>query len=140
MVDIDGTIWRGRDIYAVGVHTLGNNGDSIGIAFQGRYDDRTQEMPCAQFNAGVWLIRHVFEQFGVLKILGHREAAASACPGRFFPLDKIRDLSVTPQPSSDELTCAADSTIPLSARYRLRTPIAGELFRRLLKRGLKSRK
>jgi len=93
MVDMDGTVWHGRDINAVGVHTLGNNGDSIGIAFQGRYNDHTQSMPDIQFNAGVWLINHLFETFGTLPILGHREASPSACPGKFFPLGEIRTLN-----------------------------------------------
>jgi len=91
MIDMDGTIWRGRDVDTVGVHTLGNNGDSIGIAFQGRYDNH-REMPDVQFNAGVWLVKYLFGTFGELAILGHGEASPNACPGRFFPLDEMRAL------------------------------------------------
>jgi len=39
-IDMDGTIWEPRGVNAIGGHTLNNNSDSIGIAFQGRYDDR----------------------------------------------------------------------------------------------------
>lgn len=92
MVDMDGTIWSGRGLDAVGTHTANNNVDSIGVACQGRYDDLTKKMPDAQFNSLVWLIRHIHSIYGEVPVVGHRDASPSACPGRFFPMDEVRQL------------------------------------------------
>ena len=74
MVDRDGTIWRGRGIDTVGTHTANNNGDSIGIACQGRYDDNDRVMPDAQFNSLVWLIQVCRNTYGDIPVIGHRDA------------------------------------------------------------------
>ena len=76
-VDMDGTIWEGRGLDNVGTHTGNNNGDSIGIACQGRYDDHTRQMPDAQFNSLVWLIRHIQSIYGNIPILRHRDLTFS---------------------------------------------------------------
>ena len=91
-VDMDGTIWEGRGLDNVGTHTGNNNGDSIGIALQGRYDDHTTQMPDAQFNALVWLIQHIRGIYGELPILRHRDVTATACPGRHFPWEELQRM------------------------------------------------
>jgi cell division septation protein DedD len=61
-------------------------------------------MPDAQFDAAVWLIRHLQGTFGNIAPRGHGEmsGAATACPGRFFPLAEMKRLqyrgSVPTQP------------------------------------------
>jgi len=92
MIDLDGTVWQGRDMDSVGTHTANNNGDSIGIACQGRFHTTTREMPDVQFNSLVWLIIHIRQKYGNLTIIGHRDASPSACPGQFFPLEEIQRL------------------------------------------------
>jgi len=112
-VDMDGTIWEGRGIGAFGVHTAGNNHDSIGIACQGRYDDRTTAMPDTQFNALVALIRHIRSIYGEIPILGHRDVTATACPGQHFPMDEVRRLEhrpVTPIVQKDTMTACCPPT------------------------------
>jgi len=93
MVEMDGSIWEGRGLDKVGTHTANNNNNSIGIACQGRYDDRTRKMPDAQFNSLIWLIKHIHSIYGEIPIFGHGEVSPSACPGRFFPLDEVRQLA-----------------------------------------------
>jgi len=92
MVDMDGTIWRGRAEMTVGAHAGGHNNDSIGIACQGRYDDNTRNMPDAQFNALVWLIQHLRSNHCNLTLLRHRDVGATACPGRHFPWTELQRL------------------------------------------------
>ena len=92
VVDMDGTIWEGRGMENVGAHAGGSNSDSIGIACQGRYDDRTTEMPDAQFNSLVWLIRHIRDIYGKIPVLRHSDVSATACPGRHFPWAELLTL------------------------------------------------
>jgi len=94
-VNRDGTIWRGRPVDWVGSHTNpppGINSSTIGIAVQGDYHNVSRVMPNAQFNALVWLIQHLRGQYGNLSIRGHRDLAATACPGQHFPMDEVRRL------------------------------------------------
>lgn len=80
----DGSIHRGRPLWAVGSHTLGFNQD-IGIALEGNLD---QAPPTpAQMAAASW-IQYVYlpQEFGrVLPAFRHSDHAATACPGRFMP-------------------------------------------------------
>ena len=92
MVDMDGSIWEGRGLEFVGAHAGNSNPDSIGIACQGRYDDHTTEMPAAQFDALVWLIRHIRDLYGNIPVLRHSDVSATACPGRHFPWAELLRL------------------------------------------------
>ena len=92
-MDMDGTIWLGRGMNAVGAHTLNNNNDSIGIACQGRFDDNDRVMPDVQFNSLIWLIKQCHAEYGSIPVIGHRDASPSACPGRFFPLEEVQRLA-----------------------------------------------
>ena len=89
-VDLDGRIWQGRPIDTVGAHTLGHNSETIGIACRGDFHNVIRQMPARQREALLWLIRHIRGSYGMIPINGHRERAATACPGQFFPLDEIR--------------------------------------------------
>lgn len=89
---LNGDVWIGRGVDTVGAHTLYHNSRSVGIGFQGRYDDRTTSMPDAQFNAGVSVLHYLRSRYGDLPMFGHGELSATACPGRFFPLDEMRTL------------------------------------------------
>lgn len=83
----DGSVYRGRPENTVGAHAGNNNGDSIGICFEGNYEKET--MPPAQFDAGVELIADILRRYGSLKIIGHRDVNSTACPGKNFPFDKM---------------------------------------------------
>ena len=115
-IDMDGTIWEIRGHGTVGAHTANNNSDSIGIACQGRYDDNTQAMPDAQFNALVWLIKYLRGIYGDIAIIGHRDASPSACPGRHFPLAEVQRLQfrgdITPPAPPQDTAPAEVETMP----------------------------
>ena len=97
-IRLDGRIFLGRGWNNEGAHAGSSNdynAKSIGICFEGNYDVR-KEMPEAQYNAGVWLIREGLKLFPtIIEILRHRDVSATACPGRYFPLEKmIQDARV----------------------------------------------
>ena len=94
-VAMNGTISLGRGMEFVGAHTnppRGINETTIGIGCEGRYHSVDRTMPDVQFNALVWLIRHLRSIYGNLPIGGHRDLAATACPGQFFPMDELQKL------------------------------------------------
>ncbi|MCL2841920.1 MAG: N-acetylmuramoyl-L-alanine amidase [Oscillospiraceae bacterium] len=98
----NGDIFRGRPIDWVGSHAAGHNADTIGICVEGNYETVDRVMPDAQFNALVWLLRdHLGPQFGALPIWGHRDIAATACPGRYFPMDEVRRLQFRGEQNND---------------------------------------
>lgn len=88
-IRLDGTVYKGRPDNAIGAHCQGCNTNTLGIAFEGDYDKRT-EMPTAQFNAWCELKSYLFNKYGTVPVYGHKEKGSSECPGRYFPLDKIK--------------------------------------------------
>ena len=106
----DGTVYEGRPVWAIGANCYGQNNSSIGVCFEGNYDKET-EMPQAQFNAGVELIEYLKNKYGISEVNGHKYYYNTACPGRYFPLERmlksideniLNDTDITDVPSSDD--------------------------------------
>ena len=91
-IRLDGTVYKGRPDNAIGAHCQGCNTNTLGIAFEGNYDKRTV-MPEAQFNAWCKLKSYLFNKYGTMPVYGHREKGSSECPGRYFPLEKVKQTS-----------------------------------------------
>lgn len=94
VIRADGTIERGRPENSIGAHAgAGANGDSIGVCFTGNFEEGRPTD--AQLNAFVALEKFLRPKYGKLNVQGHRDVAATACPGRNFPwgylLAKIND-------------------------------------------------
>ncbi len=84
----DGTVYRGRPIDAVGAHTSGHNGHTVGICFEGNFEK--EAMGEAQQKAGAALIAHIQQGYGGrLSVFGHRDLSATACPGKNFPFQAV---------------------------------------------------
>jgi len=87
----DGSVYRGRPEDTVGAHASasGANYNSIGVCFEGSFDVET--MPEVQAVAGCELVQYLKDKHGVTKVIGHGDVpgAATACPGKYFPLDRI---------------------------------------------------
>lgn len=89
-VAFDGTVYEGRG-FSLGAGVENQNGHIISIGFQGDYDSKKREMPDSQFNAGIEIINYVKSKVpSVKKVGGHRDFMATACPGRYFPLDEMK--------------------------------------------------
>jgi len=89
-VRLNGDVHRGRPEWAMGGHCLGWN-HCIGVCFEGNYDTR-KTMPDAQMEAGLGLVGYLRSKYKVA-VKGHREMPgnATSCPGKYFPLQKIKD-------------------------------------------------
>lgn len=83
----DGSVWEGRGLDKVGAHTAGFNENSIGICAEGNFEK--EKMSEAQKKALTELLAFVWGKFPNAKVIRHRAVAATACPGRNYPIDAI---------------------------------------------------
>ncbi|GAW93488.1 N-acetylmuramoyl-L-alanine amidase [Calderihabitans maritimus] len=95
VIERDGTVVPGRSLELPGAHTraAGMNYRSIGVALIGNFE-LTRPTPM-QLNSLLSLLKRLQEEHRIPgdRILGHREVpgAKTLCPGRNFPLDKVRE-------------------------------------------------
>ena len=105
-ITFDGTIYEARGLN-VGAHTLNYNNRSIGIGFQG--DFQQQEMPDAQLKAGAALCNKLLKDHSLTEkdIKRHKDLSATACPGKNFRFTDMKELLTTvkdPAPTTDSHT------------------------------------
>ncbi len=86
----DGAIYKGRADKAIGAHCLSYNSVSIGICMEGRFN--VEEMGAAQYNSLKELVRYLQNKYNISKIYGHRELNQTDCPGKNFPLHRIKKV------------------------------------------------
>ena len=86
----DGSIYEGRPLWATGAHAEGKNSESIGVCVEGNYDtERT--MPQAQKLAIKEVLSYLKGMYPTAGIKGHREVGATGCPGKYYPLDEMKN-------------------------------------------------
>ena len=124
LIDRNGTIATGRPLEQIGAHTQGRNTGSIGIALFGGHgsaetDQFSDHFTGAQDKALRDLIARLQTQFGQLRISGHNEYAAKACPGFQVGLWLDRGARVgTPIPVVDAQPPATGTESPWAAILR----------------------
>lgn len=84
----DGSIYKGRNEYAIGAHTKGENNNSIGICLEGNFEfeNITDEQNESLTNLSVYIIN----KYGIKDINGHRDYAETLCPGKNFDEKEIK--------------------------------------------------
>ena len=87
----NGEIYRGRPLWSLGAHVQGMNNCSIGICTEGDYHNRDKVMPEAQKQAIKELVTYLKGIYPEAKIVGHREIGDSNCPGRYYPLEEMKN-------------------------------------------------
>ncbi len=83
----DGSIYRGRPEDTIGAHTEGYNSRSIGICAEGNFEVET--MPDVQKRVIIELLRELGKRYTNAQIKRHKDFAATACPGKNYPLNEI---------------------------------------------------
>lgn len=83
----NGEIFRGRPESAVGAHAADMNSCSIGICFEGNFEN--EGMGQVQFDAGKELIADILSRYGELTVSRHCDHNATACPGANFPFEEL---------------------------------------------------
>ena len=90
----DGTIERGRPLWALGAHAYGENWRSIGVHLSGDFSGK-EKPTMSQIESAAMLIANLCENYEIptdrQHILGHREVCETDCPGKnlFARLDEI---------------------------------------------------
>jgi hypothetical protein len=77
----------GRPEYASGAHTTDYNSQSIGVCFEGNFEN--EKMKAVQINAGRELITYLKSKYPKAKVKKHRDFNATSCPGKNFPFDDV---------------------------------------------------
>lgn len=86
----DGSIYRGRPEWAVGAHASGRNSDTIGVCVEGNYEEE-RAMPQTQKNSVKEILRYLKGKYPKAELKGHREVGATGCPGKYYPLQEMKD-------------------------------------------------
>ena len=89
----DGKIYRGRPIDAVGAHCIGKNNVSVGVCFEGNFENET--MPDTQIKAGCGLISYLKQVYPKAEVKKHSDFGATACPAKNFPFETIKKGGIT---------------------------------------------
>ena len=83
-IDINGKIWKGRDIQKIGAHCSGNNRSSIGICYCGgvEVDGKTPKdtRTASQKESLLSVLKTLKAMFPDASIYSHNEFANKACP------------------------------------------------------------
>lgn len=92
-IDFDGTVYVGRG-FNLGAGVGNHNSHVISIGFRGDYHETEDEMPKAQYSAGVKLIKWICSKVeNITMIGGHNSWNNTECPGSSFPLAEMVEES-----------------------------------------------
>lgn len=93
VVDLDGTVEKGRPIEQVGAHCTGKNKNSIGIVYVGGLDKNgnPKDTRTPEQKEALWdLLRQLLCKYPKATIHGHNEFSNKACP--CFDVGKEYDI------------------------------------------------
>lgn len=93
VVDLDGTIEKGREESAIGAHCKGHNNHSIGIVYVGglNKNEKPEDTRTQKQKEALWsLLRELLCKYPNASIHGHNEFAKKDCP--CFNVQKEYDL------------------------------------------------
>lgn len=82
-----GEVFKGRPDNVIGSHAKGFNSTTLGICFEGDFEREVP--PQVQIDAGVELVEYLKKKYNISKLKGHGELMATACPGKYFPIERF---------------------------------------------------
>jgi N-acetylmuramoyl-L-alanine amidase len=134
-ITFDGTIYEARGLH-VGAHTSGYNYHSIGIGFQG--DFQQQQMPEAQLNAGAALCSKLLQDYSLTKkdIKLHKDLAATSCPGKNYRFIELKQMLASAQDPAEYVDPNTMYTVQVGAFKE--KAYAEELKKQLYRHGYSS--
>lgn len=116
----DGKVYSGRPINTSGAHTTNYNSVSVGVCFEGNFDQETK-MSDAQLKSGQELIAYIKGKYPNAKVKKHKDFNATACPGKNFPFNDIVYGETKKQIQQKELITANDIIWELmNGKYKIK--------------------
>lgn len=112
-ITFDGRIYEGRG-RNVGAHAQGYNTNTLGVCFQGNFDQ--QQMTDAQVKAGAWLIAQLIKNEGLTinDVIGHRDINATSCPGKNFRMNDLKQAILeilNPKTKKEEVKVSQNQSV-----------------------------
>lgn len=83
----DGSIYEGRPINWVPAHALNFNTCSIGVCFEGDFEEEV--MSEVQKQAGKELVAYLKQKYNISLVQRHKDVNKTSCPGSNFPFKEI---------------------------------------------------
>ena len=108
-----GEIYEARPSDTVGAHTSNYNSVSIGICFEGNFEN--ESMTKTQLDAGKELICYIKTLYPKASVKKHKDFNATLCPGKNFPFE---DLCI----SKKEFTDTDEIVMELNRREIMTNP------------------
>ena len=98
----DGCVYRGRPVETVGAHCQGQNNHSVGICFEGNFEN--EKMSAVQIKSGRELITYLKTKFPDAVVKGHKDFDGTACPGKNFPFDEmVKEIELPKLESANDI-------------------------------------
>lgn len=88
-VNKNGEVFTGRPLNKIGAHCLNHNEISVGICAEGDFENET--MSVKQKKAIAEVVRYIKGTYPEAVVVGHKELKATACPGKYYPLDELKN-------------------------------------------------
>lgn len=85
----NGQVFSGRPLDTVGAHCIGYNEISVGICFEGNFENET--MSALQLAAGREAVSYLKALYPSARVVKHGDLIATACPGKNFPFEKLKN-------------------------------------------------
>ena len=110
----NGDIFSGRPELMAGAHTKGHNIGTLGICFEGNFENET--MSQAQIGAGWELIQDILQRYPGITVRRHKDLNQTACPGRNFPFDV---LTGNYKPTKEDADMTKEDVMQIIAEHEL---------------------
>lgn len=117
LVRKDGTVEAGRPIDTIGAHCTGQNSDSIGICFEGNFEQ--EKMSDLQLQTGRELIAYIKGIYGDIQVTEHKDFMATSCPGKNFPFEELIKVETTKKKAKKEKYKGKFPTLPTKGYLEL---------------------
>lgn len=92
VIEKDGNVNKTNELDTISYHVKDHNTISIGISLSGNLSNHPATL--AQMDALIQLVKELKQQVGShLLVRGHRELAATECPGKLVDMNLIRNLT-----------------------------------------------
>lgn len=105
----DGSVHRGRPLWASGAQVKNHNYHTLGVCCEGNYDVAGAVMPKAQMDALHETLRYLKGIYPDAAVKFHRDYGGSVCPGKYFPAAEALQYNTPaskPEPTTEPVNPA----------------------------------